>query len=724
STDSAHADATNNIASALSTLAPADRVRVTTSLGLMPSDTLQGKDTTKRNVTAGVGRKTLAAVDTVVEALFRRTLEVEPTHRWGHNNLGLHLHYRGRNAEAAEIFELALDLYPEDAELHFHLGVALQSAGNGQDAARSFMAALEFDPQNVGAALNLAALHHRYGKIRDAVDLYRNTVHMIDSDDDELMVMLRNNLGTALYQMGDHTLAKEEHRAVLALLGAQVKEKPTRGGANGERDVYIDTMVNMHRQASCDWRDWENLLSDLKREVDMHQLGAERPPSLLPFDSLLLPYPIDAKWRRKIAEAHSRRYTKKTTDMPSGVEYDEHYRASVENRTYPGNAGVDIHPMRDGEAKSDDSTNRGRERGVYMGKGRAPTLDIGFLGHDFSEHPTAHMMEGAFVWQKRFSTTPVNNSQGGGRRSAFGGGRQWQRPPYSAYSYGGGGSSSDREDSSSNATNRSRTGTTSAVRESIQLLASSFVDLYPVGHAEASAKILGDGVNILLDLQGHTLGGRSEIAAARPAPIQASYLIFPGTSGAPYVDYLLADRHVIPPEHVNHYSESLVLLPWTYQTNFYEDRRWTAASEGVTATDATARMNNTERRALRRAHSLPEDLSFVVLANFNKVDKLGPESFYLWMQIMRRVPRAVLWLLEPSSMQRENEAICKRLGDEAEGYGVHRRRLMFAKRVPRTQHLSRHAAADLFLDTLTYGAHSTATDALAGGLPFLTLAGG
>lgn len=95
---------------------------------------------------------------------------------------------------------------------------------------------------------------------------------------------------------------------------------------------------------------------------------------------------------------------------------------------------------------------------------------------------------------------------------------------YSAYSYGGGGgSSSDREDSSSNATNGSRTGTTSAVRESIQLLASSFVDLYPVGHAEASAKILGDGVNILLDLQGHTLGGRSEIAAARPAPIQVNF---------------------------------------------------------------------------------------------------------------------------------------------------------------------------------------------------------
>lgn len=164
-------------------------------------------------------------------------------------------------------------------------------------------------------------------------------------------------------------------------------------------------------------------------QVDMHQLGAERPPSLLPFDSLLLPYPIDAKWRRKIAEAHSRRYTKNPTDIPSGLEYDEHYRASVEKRTYPGNAGVDIHPKRDGEAKSDDSTNRSRERGVYMGKGRAPTLDIGFLGHDFSEHPTAHMMEGAFVWQKRFSTTPVNNSQGGGRRSAFGGGRQWQRPP-------------------------------------------------------------------------------------------------------------------------------------------------------------------------------------------------------------------------------------------------------------------------------------------------------
>ncbi|CAN0489323.1 unnamed protein product, partial [Ectocarpus sp. 12 AP-2014] len=165
------------------------------------------------------------------------------------------------------------------------------------------------------------------------------------------------------------------------------------------------------------------------------------------------------------------------------------------------------------------------------GDGRA-RLKIGFIGHDFDEHPTAHMIEGVFVWQKRL--------------------------------YGGGGQNAKR-------TNRGGDGnsTFSRARESIRSCASSFVDLYADGHSDSVERIRADGVDILVDLQGHTLGGRGQITAARPALVQVNYLVFPGTSGAPYIDYLLADRHVTPPEHARDFSESLVLLPRTYQANLY-----------------------------------------------------------------------------------------------------------------------------------------------------------
>ncbi|CAN0575473.1 unnamed protein product, partial [Ectocarpus sp. 12 AP-2014] len=124
------------------------------------------------------------------------------------------------------------------------------------------------------------------------------------------------------------------------------------------------------------------------------------------------------------------------------------------------------------------------------------------IGHDFDEHPTAHMIEGVFVWQKRLSGTRQHGTGGDGN-STF-----------------------------------------SRARESIRSCASSFVDLYADGHSDSVERIRADGVDILVDLQGHTLGGRGQITAARPALVQVNYLVFPGTSGAPYIDYLLADRHV------------------------------------------------------------------------------------------------------------------------------------------------------------------------------------
>lgn len=201
---------------------------------------------------------------------------------------------------------------------------------------------------------------------------------------------------------------------------------------------------------------------------------------------------------------------------------------------------------------------------------------------------------------------------------------------------------------------------------------------------------------------------------------QVSYLIYPGTSGASFIDFLVVDRHVTPPDldpPRHGYAEKLVFMPHSYQVNYYQRH----APQTHTCPDSEEEEEE-DRGRLRALHGLPP-WPAVVLCNFNKVDKLEPSVFATWMAILRRLPgSSVLWLLRPSSAL-AGPTIMANLGREAEALGVDRSRLVFANRTSKAQHLARQAAADLFLDTFYYGAHSTATDALRGGLPVLTTPG-
>jgi predicted O-linked N-acetylglucosamine transferase (SPINDLY family) len=204
------------------------------------------------------------------------------------------------------------------------------------------------------------------------------------------------------------------------------------------------------------------------------------------------------------------------------------------------------------------------------------------------------------------------------------------------------------------------------------------------------------GIDIALDLKGYTQDARSAIFAHRAAPIQVNYLGYPGTLGVPYIDYLVADATVIPPESRMHYLEKIVYLPHSYQVN---DRQRPIA----------------DRRFSREELGLPRN-DFVFCC-FNNAFKITPEAFGIWMRLLQEVPGSVLWLLQ------DNPIAASNLRREAELRGVEAQRLVFAPRLPLPQHLARHRAADLFLDTLPYNAHTTASDALWAGLPVLTRLG-
>ena len=230
-------------------------------------------------------------------------------------------------------------------------------------------------------------------------------------------------------------------------------------------------------------------------------------------------------------------------------------------------------------------------------------------------------------------------------------------------------------------------------------LAAAFDKFYDVRRKsdEEVARLLHDlQVDIAIDLKGYTRDSRPSILAYRPAPIQASYLGFPGTMGAEFIDYIIADKTVAPFEHQPFYTEKIVHLPDCYQVN-----------------DSTRKI--AERTPTRQQAGLPE--TDFVFCCFNNNWKITPEVFSVWMRLLDAVAGSVLWLL------RDNESAERNLRMEAQARGIDPARLVFAGRLPLEDHLARHRLANLFLDTLPCNAHTTASDALWARLPVLTREG-
>ena len=237
----------------------------------------------------------------------------------------------------------------------------------------------------------------------------------------------------------------------------------------------------------------------------------------------------------------------------------------------------------------------------------------------------------------------------------------------------------------------------SALRRRLVDAFDRFVDVQDWSDDRIAAAIRDDGIDILVDLKGHTERAPTGVMARRPAPIAVSYLGYPGTMGAPFIDYLIGDATVTPLAHRDDYGETLVLLPHSYQVN--DDRR--VVGEAPT----------------REMLGLPG--SATVFCCFNQTYKIGADVFDAWCEILMRCADSVLWLLTRA----DDESLRQRLRREATSRGVDPRRLVFGDTRPHAEYLALYRRADLFLDTWPYNAHTTASDALWAGCPVLTFAG-
>jgi predicted O-linked N-acetylglucosamine transferase (SPINDLY family) len=279
-------------------------------------------------------------------------------------------------------------------------------------------------------------------------------------------------------------------------------------------------------------------------------------------------------------------------------------------------------------------------------------IRIAYLSADFRQHAVGHLMIGIFEHhdRARFELTGV--------------------------SYG------PEEDS--------------PIRSRFKKTFDHFIDAHGVPDAEVAERLRAMNIDIAVDLMGFTRGARPGVMARRPAPVSVSYLGFPTSTAADFMDYIIADAIVLPEDQQAHYSEQIVRMPDCY---------WPA-----TAHDLVQPIAATPTRA---AAGLPNE--GFVFGCFNHHGKIGRPQFEIWMRLLSAVPGSVLWLIDDSG--REN------LRKEAAARGMDPARLVFAPKVPQAEHLARCRLMDLVLDTLPYNAHTTATDALRLGVPVVTCMG-
>lgn len=483
------------------------------------------------------------------------------------------------------------------------------------------------------------------GALEDALVSYRRSLEI---SPDYLPSLY--NMGLVLLQLNRRDAAEQQFRRVLSLAPQDVDALFHLAALQAAKSRFAESL-QLYGDALRLAPDQPNLWQGL---AHVHILSGARDKAVECYASALLLAPDNATIQGNLL--HSMQLI---CDWSRFDELCERLRQSVRE----GNA----HPVSPYQLLTIPSTAREQfqcasafarqfaqvpgRRQFRHPRAQRPILRIGYLSADFREHTMAHVLAELFELHDRSKIQAI------------------------AYSCG-------PDDGS-------------PMRARLLRAFDRFVDISSTSDAEAAARIHGDQVDILVDLLGYTEHARVELLAMRPAPIQASYLGYPGTSGAEFIDYLVVDRFIVPPDQGGNYSEQLLCMPGSYQVN---DRQRPIA-----------------RVPPRRALGLPE--ADFVFCCFNQAHKILPGLFATWMRLLRAVPGSVLWLHANSPWTSRN------LRREAAALGIAAERLIFAPTLPYEAHLARIAAADLFLDTFPYTGHSTASDALWVGLPLLTIAG-
>jgi protein O-GlcNAc transferase len=611
--------------------------------------------------------------------LFRKAVEARPDRADALLNLGLAHEKRRELEQALASFDDALALKPDFADAVFNRGNALASLGRQEDALASYDRSLALRPHYADALYNRGNVLRQLNRNTDALSSYDRALVLEPDFADALY-----NRGNVLRDIGRHEDALASYDRALALKPHFVEALYNRGNALREINRHEDALISYDRALALKPANAEalnnrgNALAALKR-YDEALVAYEASLAVKRDFSQVLYNRGNALWGLQRYGDAAATFAQLVAAVP---DYDyapgwlltcqmqccdwENAARDIEVITSIVERGARvILPFAFLAASPSPAAQLtcartyveykfpGSPKPIWSGERyRHDKIRVAYLSADFHNHATSYLMAGLFEThdQRRFETTAVS----------FG---------------------PDARDE---------------MRDRIQRSFTRFVDVRRIGDREVARMLRDWETDIVVDLKGFANDCRTGIFSHRPAPIQVNYLGWPGTMGADYIDYIVADPHVIPQGHETFYAEKVVRLPDAYQVNDFKRQisDW----------------------APSRADAKLPDAGFVFCC-FNNNYKIRPDIFDIWMRLLNKTSDSVLWLLEDNALAAQN------LRRHAERRGVAAERLVFAPRIRPDRHLARHRLADLFVDTLPCNAHTTASDALWAGLPVLTCAG-
>jgi len=593
----------------------------------------------------GLALRRLGRLDEAI-ACYRRALAIKPDYPQVCSDLGIALHDQSRPDEAIASYRRALDLAPDFPEALTNLGIALQDQGRLDEAVACHGKAIALRPDIPQAQYNLGKALQKQGRLDDAAIAYGRALDLWPDFPEAL-----TNLGMVRQAQGRPDEAVACLRRALDL-APDLPEAMTNLGIVMQGQGRLDEAAIFYGRAL-----------ELRPEFPEahYDLGVLRQEQGRP-DEAIASYrralELKPNYPEALAHLVHQRHTLCDWEHLDGLD------RRICDLVLTGQSGIPPFSLLALPATTpgDLLTCAAAYARQFQVAPLPPTggdggrtgdrIRIGYLSADFREHAVGCLLPELVECHDRR------------RFEIFG------------YSYG------PVDDG--------------PTRRRLAAGFDRFVDLRTLSHFDAARRIQADGIDILVDLQGYTTYARAEIVALRPAPIQASFLGNPGTTGAEFIDYIVANERCIPPGHEAFYSERVVRLPDCHQPS---DTR--SAPPAPTPSRATC--------------GLPGN-GFVFCC-FNASAKITPAVFAAWMRLLAGIPGAVLWLAEANPWMVAN------LRREAAAKGIDPSRLVFMPHLARPDYLARLTVADLFLDTHPYGAGAVAADCLWAGLPLVALCG-
>lgn len=548
---------------------------------------------------------------------------------------------QGKKESAINLYSRVIQLYPQFVEAYNNRGLDLNALGRCQEAADSFHMAIQIRPDFVEAHSNLGVVLNELGSYEEALASFLAVLQMLPNHVDALV-----NVSTSLLHMKRYAEAEQ------VLLKAV--------SVNPEDVTAITNMGNLYALL----KRWDEAAMAYQKALE---LEPNRSDALSGLGTLCAE---TKQWDAAISLCTKALQLKPDTKWLAGTLL--HSRMQVcDWQGFDASVSCVFSNLELGRKALMPFPNLGLASSIaqqkqcaeiYTRSELAPCarprlryehckIRVGYMSCDFKRHPISYLMTGVIELhdRERFEIHGIDIGR------------------------------DDRSDE----------------RQRLLQAFDRMHDVSAMSDPEIAELIRELEIDVLIDLTGLTSGARTNILASHPAPVQINYLGFPGTMGAPFIDYIIGDPILIPPEAQVGYSEKIAYLPECFQAN-----------------DSQRAIGQVRDRA-----SFGLAASAFVFGCFNQCFKITPQIFSVWLSVLKQVPGSVLWLIEESETQANN----LRSYAAAQGFSVDR--LIFTGKLPYAEHLARYALMDLALDTLPFNGGTTTSDALWGGAPVLTCIG-